>query len=167
MKLAKNFFMSNNILLFVALLMLITPLAYSADQTRNNAQTSVSIADPFARSTPPGQKVAGSFMRLINNTAENIDLIAANSPIANVTELHETRMKDGVMRMIHVGKMTIPANGSTTLKPGGLHIMLIDLKKQLMPGETIQITLEFSDQSHQTIDVPVVKMAGMKHHHHH
>lgn len=146
---------TKHLLLIAALLL--TLMACSQDNPTNSVETSVSIENPVVRSTPPGQKVTGAFMVLKNNTSTGIDLIEASSPVAKVTEIHETSMQDGVMKMNHVGQIAIPANGQTELKPGGLHVMLMDLKEQLKEGEFIKLELKFSDQSTQTLDVPIVK----------
>lgn len=131
--------------------------ACDTNHSTDTANSTVTVEKPFTRSTPPGQKVAGAFMLLKNNTAADIDLIQASSNVSGITEIHETSMQNGVMKMQHIGKITIPAHGSAELKPGGLHIMLMQLQQQLKEGAVITINLKFSDQSSQTIEVPVIK----------
>ncbi len=135
-------------------------LSGCADDTSVPASHSVVIEKPFVRSTAPGQRVTGAFMRLKNETPEDIDLVEASSAVSGVTEIHETSMRDGVMRMHHVGSITIPANGMVELKPGGLHVMLMGLKQTLNDGDFVSIELKFSDGSSQTIEAPVMKAGG-------
>lgn len=132
----------------------------------------VSVEDAYARAVPPGQMNSASFMTLTNSATDNVSLIAANSAIAKAVELHNHISEDGVMKMRQVKQINIPASGSVTLQPGGYHIMLIGLNKDLSEGQEIDLTLQFSDGSNQTLTLPVKKvMSGMKshshgHHHH-
>jgi copper(I)-binding protein len=80
----------------------------------------------------------------INNSGEADKLIAAKGDVAQNIELHTMEMKDGVMEMRMVeGGIDIPANGSVELKPGGLHVMLIGLNRDLKNGDQVKLTLEF------------------------
>jgi copper(I)-binding protein len=135
-------------------------LSGCADDTSVPASHSVVIEKPFVRSTAPGQQVTGAFMRLKNETPEDIDLVGVSSAVSGATEIHETSMRDGVMRMHHVGSITVPANGMVELKPGGLHVMLVGLKQTLDDGDFVSIELKFSDGSSQAIEVPVMKAGG-------
>ncbi|WMP19436.1 copper chaperone PCu(A)C [Thiothrix lacustris] len=121
-----------------------------------HAADSITIENPEVRSAAPGQMVTGAFMTLKNTSATDIDLTTAHSDIASATEIHESSMKDGMMQMEKVDKITIPANGSAELKPGGFHIMMMDLKTPLNSGEKTSITLTFSDESQKTVDATVV-----------
>lgn len=133
----------------------------NADDTKpaSTAADSITVESPEVRSTPPGQKITGAFMTLKNTSATDIELIAAQSEIADVTEIHESGMKDGMMFMNKVEKISVPANGTAELKPGGFHIMLIDLKNPLPNGEKANITLTFSDNSQKTVEAAVVDVS--------
>ena len=89
----------------------------------------VTIIDPYVRAIPPGQTVSAAFLQLENKSAENRYVINATSPVSKVVELHSHVHENGMMKMRQVEKIDIPANGETILKPGGLHIMLIDLER--------------------------------------
>ncbi len=123
----------------------------------------ITIIDPYVRAIPPGQTISAAFLQLHNNSAKTNYLIKATSPIANVVELHEHIHDRGMMKMRRVERIEIPAKSNTLLKPGGYHIMLIDLKETLALDKKITINLEFSDGSKQTIIAPVRKimMKGM------
>jgi copper(I)-binding protein len=128
--------------------------------------TNVVINDPYVRAVPPGQTVSAAFMVFENKSDKALAVINAHSEIADVVELHTHTHKDGMMQMRRIEKIDLPAQAKTTLKPGGLHIMLIDLKQDIKPGQMINITLDLSDGSQKAIQAPVRKimMQDMKHH---
>jgi hypothetical protein len=130
----------------------------------------VSVENAWVRGTVPAQKATGAFMRL--KSATPTALVNATTPAAGRVELHEMRMENDVMKMKAVPKIDIAAGKPTDLKPGGLHVMLFDLKKPLLKGESIQMTLEFQDavgkRSQQTLSVEVRDLtADAKGGHHH
>lgn len=125
------------------------------------AAESVSVDSPYARAVPPGQKVSAAFMGLKNGSDTGHALVAAESPVAMMVELHEHTMQDGMMAMREVEKIDLPAGASVSLQPGGLHVMLMGLKRQLKPGEQIEITLVFDDGSKSKLEVPVQKIGAM------
>lgn len=138
----------------LAVLSLGTSVAFAAD---------ISIEQPFARATPPGQPNSAAFMQL-SNKGEATALVAAHSSVANVVELHTHIHDEGVMRMRKIEQIELPAGATTLLEPGGLHVMLIDLKQPLQDGSRIDLTLEYADGSEQQIEVPVqmAMPAGMQ-----
>jgi copper(I)-binding protein len=127
-------------------------LAGDADQ--------ITVKDPYVREVPPGAMATGSFMVFHNQSDQNISLVSADSDAANRVELHTHVHDNGVMKMREIEKIEIPANGSTELKPGGLHIMLIDLPRMPKAGENVRFTLEFADGSEKTITAPVQSLRG-------
>ncbi len=99
-------------------------------------------------------RVSGAFMILENTSSTDERLVAASVPadVAGKVEIHETTIDENdVMRMRPVDGITIPAKGNTVLKPGSYHIMLLDVQKDLNPGDTVPITLTF--ESGLTLDV--------------
>jgi periplasmic copper chaperone A len=87
-------------------------------------------------------------------------LVAASSPVAGVTEVHEMKMDGNVMKMRAVeGGLELPAGKTVELKPGGFHVMLMDLKAALPKDSTIPLTLVFKDakgvESKLELKVPV------------
>jgi copper(I)-binding protein len=76
-------------------------------------------------------------------------------------------MEDGMMKMRRVERIDLPAGETVTLEPGGLHIMLIGLSRQLSPGEEVEIRLTFEDGSGTTLTAPVKSVQASMHHHHH
>ncbi|MGH1463707.1 MAG: copper chaperone PCu(A)C [Neptuniibacter sp.] len=129
------------------------------------AQAEITVENPYVRAVPPGQMNSAAFMQLNNSGSEQVALISASSSIAKNVELHNHINADGVMKMRQVDKISITANGTASLQPGGYHIMLIGLTQDLDVDSEIELTVNFSDDSSQTLTLPVKR--AMEHHHHH
>ena len=130
-------------LLFVAL---VTGFIASA------AQAQTTVKDPWARATVAQQKASGAFMQL--QSAKGGKLLSASSPAAGVVEIHEMAMEGNVMKMRAVTSLDLPAGKPVDLKPGGYHVMLMDLKKPLSAGDTVPITLVVeSGGQRETVEV--------------
>ena len=132
-------------------------------QANSQASDEISIVDPYVRAVPPGQKISAAFLQLDNASDTMQSIVSASSPAAEVVELHTHIHDNGMMKMRRIEKIDIPAKGKTVLKPGGLHIMLIDLKNNLKPGQEVSVTLKFSDGSEKNFSAPVrkIQMPGM------
>jgi copper(I)-binding protein len=126
-------------------------LALCAAVTQVQAQTVVK--DAWVRGTVAGQKATGLFAQLLSPSGGK--LVAASSPVAGVVEIHEMAMDGNIMRMRAVPAVELPASKTVEFKPGGYHVMLMDLKKDLKPGETVPVTLvvEGAGQKRETIEV--------------
>ncbi len=133
-------------------------LTLSGGAFAQQAADMIEVEDPYVRAVPPGQPNSASFMALTNSDAQGHALVAAESPVSKVVELHTHTMVDGMMRMRPVEKIELPAGEQVALQPGGLHVMLIGLQQKLVPGEDIPITLTFEDGSKQQITAPVRKL---------
>ena len=131
------------------------------------AQT-VTVSDEWARATVPGQKATGAFMKI--TAKQTSRLVAVSSPVAGITEIHEMKMDKDVMRMSAVQALELPAGKAVELKPGGYHVMLMDLKQPLTDKSTLAMTLTFEDakgqQSRMEMQVPVRAMTAMSTHKH-
>jgi len=117
------------------------------------AAEDVAVKDAWVRGTVRGQSATGAFMTLVSS--DGAVLVAASSPVASVVELHRMVMEGNVMKMRAVPRLELPAGQRVELKPGGYHIMLMDLKQPLTIGETVPLTLtvEGLDKKLHTIDV--------------
>lgn len=128
----------------------------------------VAVIDPYVRAVPPGAPASAAFMGL-KADADGVALVEADSDVANSVELHTHIHDNGVMRMRPVEKIDLKKGEAVTLQPGGLHVMLIGLKKSLKPGDKVEIDLKFSDGSEQKVMAPVrrisMPMMGGKMHH--
>ncbi len=128
-----------------------------------NAAGSVSVTDPYVRAVAPGQKSSAAFMTLRNGSETDHAVVSAESPASKIVELHTHVSEGGMMRMRRIEKIDVPAQGETALKPGGLHVMLIDLIDQLKPGGEVSVTLVFQDGSRKDIQAPVRKIKTKMH----
>ena len=128
-------------------------------KAKSTAAESVKIVDPYIRAMPPGQKVTAMFMNMENSSSALQDLVSVDTTASEHDELHEHKMIDGMMQMGQVEKISVNANSSAALKPGGYHIMLIGLKKDLQLGEMVDIKLTFKDGSSKTVNTEVKKIA--------
>jgi copper(I)-binding protein len=106
------------------------------------AAPAVQVQDGWARATAAGQPVGAGYLRLVGGAAGD-RLLGASSPVAGRVELHSMGMDGGVMRMREVDGIDVPAGGAVVLEPGGLHLMLMDLKAPLQPGKAVPLTLRF------------------------
>jgi copper(I)-binding protein len=123
----------------------------------------MSVADPYARAVPPGQVTSAVFLRLDNAGDAPQSLVGGKAEVAEAVELHEHTMEGGMMRMRRVEAIEVPAQGSVTLEPGGLHIMLIGLKRDLNPGDRVDLSLELGDGSVLQVEAPVREVQPMGH----
>ena len=135
-------------------------LAASLMGAAAHAQT-VEVKDAWARSTVPGQKASGAFMKL--TAREGTRLVGASSPVAGVTEVHEMKMEGDIMRMRAIAGLDLPAGQTVELKPGGYHVMLLDLKTALRKDSSIPLTLGLKYakgvESKVELSQPVLSMA--------
>ena len=117
------------------------------------AHAQTTIKDPWARATVAQQKASGAFMQI--TSAKGGRLVAAESPVAGLVEIHEMAMEGNVMKMRAIAGLDLPAGKPVDLKPGGYHVMLMDLKRALAPGESIPITLvvESADGKRERVEV--------------
>jgi copper(I)-binding protein len=117
----------------------------------------VTVLAPWARASVQGQRASGAFMTLV--AKEPLTLVGAASPVAGSAEVHEMKMDGDVMRMRAVDSVPLRANQPLQLKPGGYHLMLMDLKAPLAPNTSIPVTLTFrtadGQQRQLAVQVPV------------
>ena len=121
------------------------------------AADNVSVQDPYVRLAPPNAPATGAFMVIKNNGDKDVKVLKADNPASRVTELHTHLNEGGVMKMRPVPAIDIKARGEAVLKPGSLHVMLIDLKVPMKEGDVVPITLNFDDGSSKVVDAKVIK----------
>lgn len=117
-------------------------------------QAQVTVKDPWVRATVPAQKATGAFMQL--TATQDARLVEARSPVAGVVEIHEMAMEKDVMKMRALPNgLDLPAGKGVELKPGGYHVMLMDLKQQMKEGDSVPVTLvvESQDKKRSTIEI--------------
>jgi len=151
-------------------LMLAAAAALPASTLALAAEADIAVVDAYVRMVPPGTPTTGAFMTVKNSGSADRKLVKVDSPAAKNVELHNHINDNGVMKMRAVKEIDVKAKGQAELKPGGYHVMLIDLKQALKEGDTVPVTLTFDDGSTKKIDAPVKKpqaMMQMEHDHSH
>ena len=136
-------------------------LAVSAALLSGHALAQVTVKDAWVRATVAQQKATGAFMQL--QSVQDVRLVGARSPVAGVVEVHEMAMVGDVMKMRAIASLPLPAGKTVELRPGGHHVMLMDLKAQVKAGDSVPLTLVFegADGQRQTLDI-LVAARGMK-----
>lgn len=119
----------------------------------------ITVKDPWVRATVPQQKATGAFMQITAPKAAR--LVEARSPVAGVTEIHEMTMDNDIMRMRAVPGIDLPAGKAVELKPGGYHVMLMDLKVPITEGQDVPVTLviEGADKKRETVVIKATARA--------
>ena len=157
--------MKNNLL--NAMLAVVIGIGFTGTAQAQNAKVGgVQIENAYTRATVPGQMAAGGFMKIENKGAAD-QLISASSPVAGEVQLHEMAMDGNVMKMRQVKDIAVPAGGAVELKPGGLHLMFINIKAPLTAGEAVPVKLKFAKAGEVEVKMPVNAMGNpggaMKH----
>lgn len=122
----------------------------------------IRIDHPWARASAGAVRVGAAYMTLRNGGTSGDRLLMAATPQAARVELHSHVMKDGTAMMQEVKAIDINAAGTAELKPGGLHVMLFDLKAPLREGESFPLTLTFERAGTVTVQVKVEKRGAMQ-----
>ena len=117
------------------------------------ALAQITVKDPWVRATVPQQQATGAFMQL--TAPADSTLVEVKSSAAGIVEIHEMKMANNVMKMRAVDGLELPAGKTVELKPGGYHVMLMDLKAQVKAGDTVPLTLVFEGRDKKRVIVEV------------
>ena len=113
----------------------------------------IEVKSAWARPTVAGQMGTGAFMHLTSK--EGARLLGASSDVAGVVEIHEMAMQGNVMQMRAIRSLDLPPGSTIELKPGGHHMMLMDLKRPLATGEKIKVELRLETRDKKLVTQPV------------
>jgi len=129
------------------------PLLAALSLAAAAASAQTTVKDAWVRGTVEPQKATGAFMQI--TSAQGGRLVGVASPRAGVAEVHEMAMEGNVMKMRAIPALDLPAGKAVELKPGGYHVMLMDLKAPLKEGESVPLTLVFegADRRQETVEV--------------
>ncbi len=116
----------------------------------------LTIQDARIPEGPPVAPVLAGYLVIENPGDRPVRIVAASSPDFAAVEIHEMRMKDGMMEMKRLPELTVPAGGKVELAPGGLHLMLIKPGRPLRAGDQARVVLELDDGSHLELTLPVM-----------
>lgn len=134
----------------------------SDSSTGTTAAKPTTVTNAWARVTPQNAKAGAAYMTISSTDGDTLTAVSVPSSIAGMAQLHETTGgsmgSSGAMGMKEVSQIAIPAGGSVTLKPGGYHVMLMELAKPITAGETVPLTLTL--QKAGTVKVDAVAKDG-------
>ena len=131
----------------------------------NHEKGEIQIRHPWSRATAPGAKVAAGYMELRNSGTRPDRLLSAETPVAKRVEMHVTQRDGEVMRMRQVQSFEVPARERYEMRPGGSHLMLVDIVRALKKGERFPMKLRFERAGEIEVQVEVQDL-GAKHAHH-
>jgi periplasmic copper chaperone A len=152
MRFSENIMRCLSRLSLIAVLLAAAPTAFA----QAGGTSKINVEQPWARATPAGAITGAVYMTLANRSDAADRLTAVSSDVASKAQIHEMAVVNGIMQMHELPDgLPIPAGGSVTLKPGGYHLMLIGLKKRLIAGQTIPLTLTFAKAGSISITVPI------------
>jgi len=131
----------------------------AAPPVQADLRPAVMAEQPWARAAMRPSDVPGGtsavYMTLRNTGSVDDRLLGAWSDAAETTEVHRTTVDGGVMRMRPAGPLDLPVGGALTLEPGGLHVMLINLRRDLVVGEWLTVTLQMEQAGDVVVDAEV------------
>lgn len=123
------------------------------------ALAQIQIENALIRALPPGQTITAAYMTLRNHSAQNRSLIGASSELGGRIEIHQSAMENGVMKMRPIAAVAVPAHGSAVLGTDGVHLMIFDLREDLVEGESHRLLLHYADGSRQAVAAVVTKIS--------
>ncbi len=121
----------------------------------------LSISNPVIRAVPPNSANSAVYLLITNCGKDDKQLVAVSTPVAKMSELHRTVDRDGMMVMVRQEAVPLPAGESVSFEPGGLHLMLMGLKKNLVEGEWLPVTITLSDGENMSFVAQVSRLTYM------
>ena len=143
-------------------LFLALAICAGAAWSHNVERGDIQVRHPWSRATAPGAKVAVGYMEIRNNGAQPERLLSATTSVAQRVEMHITQRDGEVMKMRQVKAFEIPARERYALRPGGSHLMLVDITRPLKKGERFTMTLRFERAGELELELEVQEL-GSRH----
>src|SRR5690554_784941 len=152
------------------MMLLFTAVACAAvlgAQADTDLQQVLQANDAYVRVPVPGQKNSAAYFSLHNTGSEDVILVAVEAPLADRAELHSHQHDDtGIMRMRREDQWIIPAGGTLTLQPGGLHVMLFDLNRTIRTADRASLELIDIQGRRFAVEADVRSLFDDNHDHH-
>jgi copper(I)-binding protein len=126
------------------------------------AADEIRVEDAWARASIGTKRPGVIYLTIHNMSSVGDRLLGAVTEAASKAIVHESIMTDGVMRMRPAGGLDIPPNNMVRLEPGGLHLMLTNLKMELVEGESFSLTLTFERAFRVTVDVAIAGLSAIR-----
>ncbi len=134
------------------LLFILIALTFSCSQ---GTASGIEIKNAWIREAPPGATLTALYFEIENNGKEDY-IVSIETPVSEIAEIHSTEIAaDGTGRMVKLENVSIKERGKLSFSPGGKHIMLIDLKEVLKPGETHEVTVDFKNSGKKSVNAVV------------
>ncbi len=124
------------------LALMVSACGRASGLTRSPTAT-LTIKDAWVRYSPAASPMGAAYFVISNTGNADDQLLAVTTEAAQTAEMHRSDDMEGLMSMSPVGSVTIPAGGQTEFKPGGYHVMLMNLTRPLNPGDTVKLTFTF------------------------
>ena len=140
-------------------------IALTLISSASGASNTLIISDAWVRATPPGKMMTAGYASLENVSKEVITITGVSAEAAGHTSLHETRIERDRSTMRPVAQLSIEPGERISLKPGGLHIMLMKLSEPLTDGQNIDICLELENNDSLCSAFSVARQHKAAHHH--
>jgi copper(I)-binding protein len=142
--------------------LLLVPLQALA---HNYEKGDIQVRHPWSRATPPGAKLAVAYLEIRNTGKQPDRLLSASTPAAQRVEMHVTERDGEVMRMRQVTSFALPARERFELRPGGAHLMLVDIVRPLKKGERFAMQLVFERAGELEVELEVQEQGSRRPHH--
>ena len=135
-------------------ILLITFLLVSGSAFSDN---NVQFIDGWIKQLPPVVPMRAGYMKIKNQSSTAQKIVSLQSASFETVEMHETKMAEGMMKMIQLETLEIPEKSTVELKPGGKHLMLITPVQPLQIGDNVEIIVTFADETTQSVILEVKK----------
>lgn len=147
---------------FAAVLLFVLPLVA---MPHSHEKGEIQVRHPWSRATPPGAKVAVGYMEIRNHGTQPDRLLSASTALAQRVEMHITRQEGEVVKMRQVKSFEVPARERYELRPGGAHLMLVDIARPLKKGERFAMKLVFERAGELEVELEVQEQGARRPHH--
>jgi copper(I)-binding protein len=142
---------------FAISITVLTPVAHAAERTAGD----LVVEQAWARATTPSAKTGATYLTDRNTGSEPDSILSMETPVAGQAVAHQTRLEGDVSRMSEAGPLSVPPGGALEMKPGGTHIMLMDLKGGLKVGQQFPLTVTFEKAGKVEVPVTVGKPGAL------
>ncbi|MCC7054332.1 MAG: copper chaperone PCu(A)C [Gemmatimonadaceae bacterium] len=145
----------------LALVTTLSAVSAGALSAQATPAAAVTATGAWVREAPAGRKVTAIFLTAQNTSGTARSIVSGSTDVSDTLELHEMKRENGMMRMSPVSSIVVPANGKAELRPGGLHLMLFGLKRPLVAGDSVHVTLTLDSGARVSFVAPVRAMGSM------